>query len=166
MAVINPFDLSIPDIETHSRLYLRDSELDFGIATIFEVSAKLKSVCEDNPQNSKYSWAEIRALIAIHAKSDTVLNLASRMAITKQALTKILRKLENMGLIVRTPDRRDKRRTLLTLSDTGQSEVLRISVPMRNIIARAYRNAGADAVYGSDQVLWSVLGEVRGSKSR
>ena len=159
MAVINPFNLSIPDAESHLRLFLRDSELGFGIATIFEVAAKLKAICESDDENSKYNWADIRTLIAIHARNDTVLNLASRLAMTKQALNKILRKLIAEDLVIITTDRRDKRRKILQLSVNGTNELARITTPMRDIIARAYRNAGADAVYGSDQVLWAILGE-------
>ena len=159
MAVNNPFNATEPDTTKHSRLFLRDDELDFGLATIFEVAAKLKAICESDEKNAKYNWAEIKALIAINAKNDTVLNLASRLAITKQALTKILRKLEEENLIERSDDRRDKRRKLLKLSVSGQSELSDISSKMRATLARAYRNAGAEAVFGSDQVLWAILGD-------
>jgi DNA-binding MarR family transcriptional regulator len=157
MAVIHPFNASTPNTETYSRLFLREEELQFGLAAMFEVVARLKELSALEREKFGLTWADAKTLIAIGAKSDTVLNLAMRLSVTKQAFTKTLRELEKSGLITRVDDKRDRRRKTISLTKKGQETEKQVSAAMREALAQAYRNAGAEAVYGSDQVLWAIL---------
>lgn len=159
MAVNNPFNTSRFGSNSFTRLFLKDEELQIGLATILEVAAKLKSVFDSNSELYNISWAEMKVLLAIGAKKDTVLNLASRLAITKQSLTKILNSLEYKNLIDKIDDSRDKRRKILTLTFNGKKTLEAASENMRAILAKSYRVAGHEAVFGADQVLWAILGE-------
>lgn len=151
----------IPDSENYSFLYLKEEELHFGLCAMFEALAALKSLGEAQRQKTDLSWAETQALILISAKSDTVLNLAARLNVTKQAFTKTLRILEKNQYVARKQDRSDKRRNLITISDTGNNCLQKLTRDMKNALARARRNAGAEAVYGSDQVLWSLIEDAK-----
>ncbi len=157
MAVINPFNYTTPDTESYSRLFLRQEELQYGIAALFEAVAKLKSIAYDECIKLGYSWADVTLIIALGAKPDTVLNLATRLSVTKQALTKTIRNLEELQIIARKLDNRDKRRNHLSLTKKGIEANNSISKIMRSSLAKAYRMAGAEAVFGSDQVLWSII---------
>jgi len=157
MAVIHPFNATTPNNETYSRLFLREDELQFGLAAIFEVAAVLKNMCADDCNNAQINWAEAKAIIAIGAKADTVLNLAKRMAVTKQAFTKTLRNLEKRQILARIDDSRDRRRKVISLTELGREVERELGNAMRGVLAEAYRNVGADAVFGSDQVLWSII---------
>lgn len=157
MAVIHPFNASTPNTETYSRLFLREEELQFGLAAIFEVAATLKNLCANDCAKFDLNWAEAKAIITIGAKADTVLNLGHRLAVTKQAFTKTLRSLEKRKILARIDDPRDKRRKIISLTDLGREIERDFGVNMRAALAQAYRNVGADAVFGSDQVLWSII---------
>lgn len=158
MAAIHPFNKTSPDTSTYSRLFLRDEELQFGLASLFEAIGVLKSLCDEQREENNLSWAEVKTLISINAKPDSVLNLGQRLSVTKQALTKTLRKLENENLISRSDDRRDKRRKIIIITQLGQNILQKTIAPMRNNLAMSYKNAGADSVYGFDQVLWAIIG--------
>ncbi len=148
---------TIPHSENYSFLYLREEELHFGLCAMFEAIAALKAIGESQRQKANLSWADAQALIMISAKPDTVLSLASRLNVTKQAFTKTLRILESNQYVVRKQDRVDKRRNLIAISESGTNCLLKLTHDMKIAIARARRNAGAEAVYGSDQVLWSII---------
>ncbi len=157
MAVNNPFTKNLPDSENYSRLFLRKEELQIGMVAILEAAAKLKSQSQNARNNFALTWAEAKVLLSLGAKEDSVLNLCLRLDVTKQALTKTLRTLEAKGLIERKSDRRDRRRQILSLSEAGFVLNNELGRDMRALLTRAYRQSGADAVYGSDQVLWSIL---------
>lgn len=157
MAVNNPFTANSPDTEAYSSLFLREDELQIGLVTIFEAAARLKTIGENSRGETNLNWAEIKAIISVGAKPDSVMNLAQRLGVTKQALTKTLRALEANGFISRKNDKRDKRRQIICLTAKGSTIERRISDKMRSHLARAYRSAGKDAVFGADQVLWSLL---------
>jgi DNA-binding MarR family transcriptional regulator len=157
MAVIHPFNATTPNNETYSRLFLREDELQFGLAAIFEVASALKNLCAQDQAKFDLNWAEAKAIITIGAKADTVLNLGHRLAVTKQAFTKTLRNLEKRKILARIDDPRDKRRKIVSLTELGREIERDFGANMRTALAHAYRNVGADAVYGSDQVLWSLI---------
>ena len=157
MAVKNPFTAISPDSENYSRLFLRDEELQIGLAAIFEAAAKLKNQSQTNRERLGFNWSDAKVLVALGAKPDSVLNLALRLDVTKQALTKTLRTLEQNGLLARQTDRRDKRRQILNLTELGKEKNSELGQDMRALLTRAYRQSGAEAVYGSDQVLWALL---------
>lgn len=156
---------TIPDSDNYSFLYLREEELHYGLCAMFEAIATIKASGETQRQKANLSWAEAQALILISAKPDTVLNLAARLNVTKQAFTKTLRILEKDAFIARKQDRTDKRRNLITITEAGNACVLKLTRDMKNSLARARRSAGADAVYGSDQVLWSLIEDAKNRKN-
>lgn len=157
MAVNNPFTKNSPDSENYSRLFLRKEELQIGIVAIFEAAAKLKNQSANARAKYGISWAEAKVLVSLGAKEDSVLNLCLRLDVTKQAMTKTLRALEQRELIQRKADRRDRRKQILSLSAKGIVLNDDLGRDMRTLLTRAYRQSGADSVFGSDQVLWSIL---------
>ena len=158
MAAIHPFKQTSPDPLAYSRLFLRDEVLQLALAALFEAVAAIKLAGEKTRANSKLSWAETKTLLSLGAKPDSVMNLGIRLAVTKQALTKTLRKLENDGLLQRIEDKVDKRRKIMSLTPKGREIEHDVTAQMRRLLTRAYKQAGAEAVIGFDQVLWSILG--------
>ena len=158
MTAIHPFNQTSPDTEAYSRLFLREEELQFGLASLFEAMGVLKGACDEARLNNNLSWAEVKTLLSVSAKADSVLNLGIRLAVTKQALTKTLRELEKKQLLQRIEDRRDKRRKIISITKNGRELLQTVITPMRKLLARSYKNAGADKVLGFDQVLWAIIG--------
>ena len=63
------------------------------------------------------------------------------------------------GLIVQRPGLRDRRQRLLELTDAGRDLERHLSEDQRARIARAYREAGAEAVEGYRTVLRNLINE-------
>lgn len=147
------------------RLYLREEELDAGLAMVFDAAAALKAASEPARIRHGLSWADARALSAARTP-DTVLSMAARLAVAKQTLTKTLDGLEARGFLTRTPDPRDGRRRVIRQTDAGARVDLAVGDAMRARLANAYRAAGGDAVAGCDLVLQALGGAVPGRDGR
>ena len=85
--------------------------------------------------------------------SITVGRLLSILGITKQSLSRVLRQLIDQGLITQRPGPTDRRQRLLELTSKGIEMERQLSEKQRVRIARAYREAGAEAVEGFRKVL-------------
>lgn len=140
------------------RLYLREEELLAGVATLFEAAAVLKTASGPARTGSHLTWAELRVLMALSVAEDTVMGLAYRLSVTKQALTRNLDDLETRGLIRRTADRRDRRRRITGLTPHGLELLTGATAAMRQRLAQAYRSAGTEAVAGCDRVISALVG--------
>lgn len=87
----------------------------------------------------------------------TVSELLAILKITKQSLSRVLGQLVRERFIYQDQDREDRRKRPLTLTDAGWELERRISQDQRIRIARAYREAGPDAVAGFRQVLLDMI---------
>jgi DNA-binding MarR family transcriptional regulator len=81
------------------------------------------------------------------------------LGITKQSLSRVLSQLVREGFILQSPGARDRRQRLLTLTDKGTELERELSERQRQRIARAYREAGAEAVDGFRKVLTGMVDE-------
>ena len=61
------------------------------------------------------------------------------------------------GFIKQEKGRRDRRQRLLSLTDRGETLFAELSSPQKKRVARAYRQAGAEAVAGYRRVLADLL---------
>lgn len=139
-----------------SRLYLRDEELLAGLAALMDATAALKAASEPRRREFDLSWADLRALLAAAQGDQTIMDLAARLSVTKQALTKTIDGLEARRLVVRERDRRDGRRRLVRPTGAGEALLRDATQAMRARLGEAYRAVGGEAVAGSDQVLAAI----------
>jgi DNA-binding MarR family transcriptional regulator len=138
------------------RLYLREDELDAGLAMILEAGHVLKAQTQTTRDKYGLNWTQARALTAILKAPQGVLALSVGLDITKQSAIKIAEELEQRGLAIRSDDPQDGRRRTLALTSEGVAIARDVSAAMRTLIARAYRQAGSDAVAGCDAVLNAI----------
>ena len=89
----------------------------------------------------------------------TVSQLLGILKITKQSLSRVLGQLIDDGYVVQETDRGDRRRRLLALTAKGAELLTQLTTRQSNRIARAYREAGADAVEGFCTVLRGIINE-------
>lgn len=89
----------------------------------------------------------------------TVSELLSILKITKQSLSRVLSELVRQGYVSQTSGTRDRRQRLLHLTDKGEKLERSLSESQRARIARAYREAGAEAVEGCRNVLLGMINE-------
>ena len=141
---------------TGQRLYLREEELDAGLAMILEAGHALKAATQMARDAHDVNWTQARALTALLRQPQGVLALSVRLDITKQAAIKTVEELETRSLITRATDARDGRRRTITLTATGDVIARDISTAMRSLLAKAYRQAGGEAVAGCDAVLNAI----------
>ena len=89
----------------------------------------------------------------------TVSDLLRILAITKQSLSRVLGQLVEEGFVEQDQDRQDRRRRLLTLTEKGRALERDLTERQMARIARAYREAGPEAVAGFKKVLLGIIDE-------
>lgn len=87
----------------------------------------------------------------------SVTELLDILRITKQSLSRVLGKLVEDGFINQRPDPADRRRKQLTLSDKGKTLEHDLTATQLARFARAYREAGDEAVEGFRRVLTRII---------
>lgn len=135
------------------RLYLREEELDAGLALILEAGFALKASTLTIRQANDLNWTEARTLASVLVRPQGVLALSVRLDITKQTAIKTVEALECRGFVKRSDDPSDGRKRLINLTPKGEAIARDIGGAMRNLMAKAYRQAGGEAVTGCDAVL-------------
>ena len=87
----------------------------------------------------------------------TVTELLGILRITKQSLSRVLGQLVLQEFILQRPGPHDRRQRLLELTLKGRELERLLSAPQRARMAKAYREAGAQAVEGFRTVLLKVI---------
>src|SRR5246127_5266390 len=87
----------------------------------------------------------------------TVSELLGILRITKQSLSRVLSQLVRQGFIRQRPGDRDRRQRLLELTDKGIELERQLSENQRQRVAKAYREAGAQAVEGFRKVMLGIV---------
>jgi DNA-binding MarR family transcriptional regulator len=150
------FTRPVPIAPSGQRLYLREEELDLGVAMIFDAGNIIKATTVDVRTKHNVNWTQARALVALMRVPQGVQALSVCLSVTKQAAIKTAEEFEARGLIKRSPDPRDGRRRTLNLTPTGEQIARDLGACMRGVLATAYRQAGGDAVTGCDAVLGAL----------
>ncbi len=86
-----------------------------------------------------------------------VTELRTRLDYPKQSLTRYLNQLEELELVTRLPDGRDKRRRLVTLTPSGDSFAREATHRRRLALRQAFLVAGPEAATGARRVLQELL---------
>jgi DNA-binding MarR family transcriptional regulator len=139
-------------------LFLRDEELTRGIELLDAAYRSL--IAEPDRQlasrglGRNHRW--LLYLVGRHPGT-TMVELLSRIQLSKQTLSRLLNDLVAKGLIERQANTRDRRQRLLRLTDAGRELEEVLNGRLRRRLARAYRGAGADAVAGHHQVLLGLV---------
>jgi DNA-binding MarR family transcriptional regulator len=89
----------------------------------------------------------------------SVSDLLDILQITKQSLSRVLGQLVREGFITQTKGTRDRRQRLLELTPKGRELESQLTASQRARIARAYRDAGADAVEGFRKVMLGIMSQ-------
>ncbi|MFP6698570.1 MAG: MarR family transcriptional regulator [Alphaproteobacteria bacterium] len=87
----------------------------------------------------------------------TVTELLAILKVTKQSLNRVLSQLVAEEFIAQEKGSRDRRQRLLSLTAKGLTPFAELSGPQKARVARAYREAGAEAVAGYRKVLADLL---------
>ena len=139
-------------------LFLREEDLRQGIEMLFY--AYRDFTAEPDAILDKYGFgrAHHRAIYFIGRNPGiTVTELLDILKITKQSLSRVLGTLVERDFVEQRADPADRRRKQLSLTERGRALELELSNTQMARFARAYREAGAEAVEGFRRVLVGIV---------
>lgn len=137
-----------------SPLYLRDEELKQGVDLLFHAFSDLFSQGEAALREAGLGRAHHRALHFIARNPGiSVAALLGILKITKQSLNRVLNDLLAQGFVERRPAPNDRRMRQLRLTAKGTALENALWEAQRPRLARAFREAGPEAVLGFRRVL-------------
>ena len=141
-------------------LFLREEDLREGMELLFFAYRDFLEEANQVLARHKLGRAHHRALYFIGQHPDiTVSGLLKLLRITKQSLSRVLADLVALDMIEQNPGLRDRRRRHLALTPKGIEVERDLTEHQRTLLARAYREAGAEAVDGFRKVLLGLVTE-------
>ncbi len=136
------------------RLFLRDEELDYGIALLLASERILMKQAGDLANAKAMPPLAARILITIRFQpGQSVSALRQQLDATVPTLARIIGDLDQRGLIDRRKSQSDGRQRALYLTHEGKQLTDPATIAMRDALRGAYRRAGANAVAGARAVL-------------
>ena len=147
--------VNMTDISSKANpLFLREEELRQGIEMLFYAYRDFTG--EPDAILAKYDFGRAHHRVIYFVgryPGTTVSALLGILRITKQSLGRVLRQLVRQGFIDQRQGTSDRRQRLLHLTDKGLELERQLTATQRERMARAYREAGAEAVEGYRKVL-------------
>ena len=138
--------------------YLHDDELIRGIEMLFYAYRDFTSDPDEILKTYGFGRAHHRVVHFVGRNPGmTVTELLAILKATKQSLSRVLSQLVAEGFIAQEKGSRDRRQRLLSLTAKGKILFSELSSPQKARVAKAYREAGAEAVAGYRKVLADLL---------
>ena len=141
-------------------LFLRDEELRQGIELLFFAYRDFTG--EADAMLRKYGFGRAHHRVIYFVGRHPMISVSDLLAIlriTKQSLSRVLSQLVKEEFIVQHPGPTDRRQRLLELTPKGVELERQLTERQRKLIAKAFREAGADAVDGFRKVLHGMIDE-------
>lgn len=140
------------------RLFLHDSELDYGAALLMAAEKRLAAASTAAMQEAGLSRGELDLLLAIRAEPGIqVSQLRSHLGMTVPTLARLLGQLDKREAVIKKRAGPDARTRALTLSAEGEALCAPIATALRAALRPVYRAAGAHNVGGMRMVLEKLV---------
>jgi DNA-binding MarR family transcriptional regulator len=156
-------DVSTPGSQAQTGanpLFLRDEELRQGIEMLFYAYRDFTAEPDAILANYNFGRAHHRVIYFVgRYPGMTVSELLGVLQITKQSLSRVLGQLIREDFITQIKGTEDRRQRLLELTEKGRELESQLTANQRARIARAYRDAGADAVEGFRKVMLGIMSD-------
>lgn len=141
-------------------LFLRDADLRQAMELLFFGYRDFTADADRILAEYGFGRAHHRVIYFVGANDGiTVGQLLNILRITKQSLSRVLSQLIDEDYVVQVEDADDRRRRRLSLTDKGHQLEKRLVDVQSRRIARAYREAGAEAVAGFRTVMRGLIDE-------
>ncbi|MBM3569496.1 MAG: MarR family transcriptional regulator [Alphaproteobacteria bacterium] len=138
--------------------FLREAELRQAIELLFYAYRDFTSDPDAILASYHFGRAHHRVIHFVGRNPGmTVSELLAILRITKQSLARVLGQLVRRGFIEQRHGQRDRRQRLLYLTAKGTELERALSQPQRGRVARAFRDAGPEAVAGYRKVLLGLI---------
>ena len=139
-------------------LFLRDEDLREAIEMLFFAYRDFTARPDAILAQHGFGRAHHRVIYFVGRHPGiTVKELLAILKITKQSLARVLRQLVTKGFVEQRQGVEDRRHRLLYLTELGADLETKLTADQRARIARAYREAGAEAVAGYRRVLTGMV---------
>ena len=147
------------DVKAHANSsFLREEDLRQAIELLYY--AYRDFTAEPDAMLGRYGFGRAHHRVIYFVGRHPQMSVSELLAIlriTKQSLSRVLSQLVQQGFIRQSPGSRDRRRRLLELTEKGIELERQLSENQRQRIARAYRDAGAQAVEGFRKVMFGIM---------
>ena len=141
-------------------LFLREEELRQGIEIMFYAYRDFIAEPDQYLDELNLGRAHHRVIYFVgRYPGITVSGLLGILKITKQSLSRVLGQLVDEGYIQQTQGKSDRRQRLLELTEKGQELERNLTEKQRKKMAKAYREAGPEAVAGFRQVMLGIMSD-------
>ena len=141
-------------------LFLREDDLRQGIELLYYAYRDFTGQPDAILTELGFGRAHHRTIYFIGRNPGiAVSQLLDILKVTKQSQSRVLSQLVRDGYVLQSTGPRDRRQRVLTLTGKGEDLERRLSESQRQRIARAYREAGAEAVEGYRKVLLGIIDE-------
>lgn len=149
----------MPDVKIAANpLFLREEDLRQGIELLFYAYRDFTAEPDAILAQFGFGRAHHRVIYFVGRHPEaSVSELLGILKITKQSLSRVLGQLVAEGFIIQRAGARDRRQRLLILTEKGIELERLLSENQRQRIARAYREAGAEAVEGFRKVMLGII---------
>jgi DNA-binding MarR family transcriptional regulator len=135
-------------------LYLSPEALGEGLDLLLSAHRALAARADAELATAGLGRAHHRALFFVARQPGlTVGDLMALLGITKQSLNRVTTELIARGLVEAKADGADRRRRKLALTAAGREFEERLTAPLGDVVRRAYRDAGVEAVEGFRKVM-------------
>ncbi|MEL6664899.1 MAG: MarR family transcriptional regulator [Pseudomonadota bacterium] len=157
MVDVNQIRANAPGFDP--RLFLRDEELDYGIALLLAGERALMKASSEIARDFSLPNLAARVLITVRFQpGQTVNTLRDQLDATTPTFARIIADLEKRGFLERRQSAQGDRRTRkLYLSHEGKRVTDPATIAMRDRLRQAYRAAGSGAVGGARSVLEALI---------
>ena len=157
MVDVNQIRANAPGFDP--RLFLRDEELDYGIALLLAGERALMKASGEIARDFSLPDLAARVLITVRFQPGQTVNiLREQLDATTPTFARIIADLEKRGLLERRQSAQGDRRTRkLFLSHEGKRVTDPAAIAMRDRLRQAYRSAGSGAVGGARTVLEALI---------
>jgi len=141
-------------------LFLRDADLREALELLFFAYRDFTAEADTILADYGFGRAHHRVIYFVGANPGlSVSDLLAILRVTKQSLSRVLSQLIDEGYIEQKTDSGDRRRRLLFLTEKGSSLEALLTEKQSALIAKAYRQSGADAVAGFRTVMRGIINE-------
>lgn len=141
-------------------LFLREEELRQGIELVFYAYRDFTAEADALLAEYSLGRSHHRVIYFIGRNPGiTMSDLLDILRVSKQSLSRALSQLVDQGFVEQAPGPKDRRQRLLHLTSKGAEFERQLIQSQRERIARAYREAGAEAVEGFRKVMLGMINE-------
>jgi DNA-binding MarR family transcriptional regulator len=146
------------DVKSANPLFLREDELRQAIEMLFFGYRDFTGDADRILADYGFGRAHHRVIYFVGRHPGLpVSQLLATLRITKQSLSRVLGQLVAEGFVQQTRGTVDRRQRLLELTDKGRELERKLTEVQKQRIARAYREAGAEAVAGFRTVMRGLI---------